>query len=329
MIDLCLDNYFKILENIKLLSNAAKRKLLIDISILINVSNNKETTELICPHCKNKYIVKNGKNKETQRYLCKTCKKSFVKSTNTPIFSSKKNLETWIKFIECLINQYSLSKISKELNIAVSTAFIWRHKILDAIREHYKCLDLSSEIQCDETFFQESFKGNHSKDGFVMPRKAHKRGGEARYRGISKEKVCVLTALDNNGGLYIAPIAMGKPSSNDLIRSIGKVIKPKSLLITDSLFSYKILSSFCKISHIAIPKGFHSLKQYNIQKINSLHSNLKRFIAVYKGVSTKYLANYLALFKFVFSKFDKNPINIKGEHPYLSTNFKGRPPIFE
>ncbi|SFU76779.1 InsA N-terminal domain-containing protein, partial [Clostridium sp. DSM 8431] len=75
---MCLDNYFKILENIKLLSNAAKRKLLIDISILINVSNNKETTELICPHCKNKYIVKNGKNKETQRYLCKTCKKSFV-----------------------------------------------------------------------------------------------------------------------------------------------------------------------------------------------------------------------------------------------------------
>ncbi|SFU81918.1 hypothetical protein SAMN04487886_11878, partial [Clostridium sp. DSM 8431] len=46
-------------------------------------------------------------------------------------------------------------------------------------------------------------------------------------------------------------------------------------------------------------------------------------------VSTKYLANYLALFKFIFSKFDENPINIKGEHPYLSTNFKGRPPIFE
>ncbi|WP_207650728.1 hypothetical protein [Clostridium sp. DSM 8431] len=57
MIDLCLENYFKILENIKLLSDVAKMKLLIDISIFINVSNNKETTELICPHCKNKYWV--------------------------------------------------------------------------------------------------------------------------------------------------------------------------------------------------------------------------------------------------------------------------------
>ena len=68
----------------------AKRKLIVDISILINISSLKKSTELICPHCGNKYIVKNGKNKSTQRYLCKSCKKSFVLSTNTPIFSSKK-----------------------------------------------------------------------------------------------------------------------------------------------------------------------------------------------------------------------------------------------
>ena len=326
---MCSDNYNEILEGIKPLSNAAKRKLIIDISILINLSSNKDNTELICPHCGNKYIVKNGKNKETQRYLCKSCRKSFVNTTNTPIFSSKKNLETWIKFVQCLLNQYSISRISKELNIAISTAFIWRHKILDAIREHYKCSSLSSKIECDETFFQESFKGNHTKDGFVMPRKAHKRGGASKYRGISKEKVCVLTALDDDRNLYIAPITMGKPSSNDLIRSIGKIVKPKSLLVTDSLFSYKILSSYSKINHIAIPSGCRSFEGYNIQKINSLHSNIKRFISVYRGVSTKYLANYLALFKFIFSKIQECPINIKGEYPYLSMNFKGRPPIFE
>ncbi|WP_175537415.1 hypothetical protein [Clostridium sp. DSM 8431] len=86
MIDLCLDNYFKILENIKLLSSAVQEKslidTLIDISILINISNNDERTELIFPYYKNKYIVKNSKNKETQRYLCKTCRKSFVNNTN-------------------------------------------------------------------------------------------------------------------------------------------------------------------------------------------------------------------------------------------------------
>ena len=74
---------------------------------------------------------------------------------------------------------------------------------------------------------------------------------------------------------------MGKPSSSDLIRSLGKILKPKSLLITDSLFSYKILSSYCKLSHVAILSEKHGFKNYNIQKVNSLRSNLKRFISKY------------------------------------------------
>ena len=322
-------NYNDVLEIIKPMSNPSKRKLIMDISKLIELSSIKEDSKLICPHCHNKYIVKNGKNKNVQRYLCKTCKKSFVSSTHTPIFSSKKDISLWFKFVECLVNQYSIAKTAKILKISISTSFSWRHKILDAIRENYKCLNLYNKVECDETFFQESFKGNHLKDGFVMPRKAHKRGGMARFRGISKEKVCVLTALDSNNSFYVAPIAMGKPSSNDLIRSVGKIINPKSILVTDSLYSYKSLSSYCKLNHIAIPKGKHSFKGFNIQKINSVHSNIKRFISVYRGVSTKYLANYLSLFKYIFDEIQEYPLFIKGEHPYINTNFKGRPPIFE
>ena len=269
-------NYDKVLDMIKNFSNSAKRKLILDISILLKLSSQKDNSNLICPHCHNKYIVKNGKNKNVQRYLCKTCRRSFVRTTNTPIFSTKKD-----------------------------------------------------KIECDETFFQESFKGNHKSDGFVMPRKAHKRGGQARFRGISKEKVCVLTALDDDKSLFIAPIAMGKTSSNDLIRSIGKAASPGSTLITDSSFAYKTLSSYCKLNHVAIPKGQHSFKNFNIQKINNLHGNIKRFISVYRGVSTKYLANYLALFKYIFCKIEESPLFIKGSHPYKNTNFKGRPPIFK
>ncbi|SFU85429.1 ISXO2-like transposase domain-containing protein, partial [Clostridium sp. DSM 8431] len=92
------------------------------------------------------------------------------------------------------------------------------------------------------------------------------------------------TALDSDNSFYIAPITMGKPSSNDLIRSVGKVINAKSTFITDSLYSYKTLSAYCKLNHIAIPKGKHSFKGFNIQRINSIHSNIKRFISVYRGV---------------------------------------------
>jgi len=50
---------------------------------------------------------------------------------------------------------------------------------------------------------------------------------------------------------------------------------------------------------------------------------------MYRGVSTKYLSNYLALYKIIYKKIDDLPLNIRGKSPYLIANFKGRPPIFK
>ena len=109
---------------------------------------------------------------------------------------------------------------------------------------------LKDKIQCDEKYFNESFKGNHKNSKFVMPRKPHKRGSSCHLRGISHQKVCVLTALDLH------------------------------------------------LNHIKIPSTKHRLNNYNIQKINSLHSKIK-----------------------------SSPLLIKGEQPFRNSNFKGRPPI--
>ncbi len=41
-------------------------------------------------------------------------------------------------------------------------------------------------------------------------------------------------------------------------------------------------------------KGCEVQGRYNLQKINNLHSRLKGLLAAFRGVSTKYLDNYLA-----------------------------------
>ena len=191
-------DYEKILEIIKKLKDSAKRKLIKDIFILL-VSKEKQNncTELVCPHCNSKYIVKNGKNKDKQRYKCKNCRKSFIPETNTPIYYSKKDISIWIQYLECLFGQNSLKACAEKCKISVSTAFFWRHRILDAIREITNKQVLKDKIQCDETYFNESFKGNHKNSKFVMPRKPHKRGNSCHLRGISHQKVCVLTAFKN------------------------------------------------------------------------------------------------------------------------------------
>ena len=45
--------------------------------------------------------------------------------------------------------------------------------------------------------------------------------------------------------------------------------------------------------HIRVPNGLARLDTYHVQNINAYHSRLKHFIARFKGVSTKYLNNYL------------------------------------
>ena len=84
---------------------------------------------------------------------------------------------------------------------------------------------------------------------------------------------------------------MGRPTSSDLIRVLQNRVKRKSILVTDSLYAYKNLASFLHLNHIKIPSTKHRLSNYNIQKINSLHSKIKRFFVAYKGLLIPFITN--------------------------------------
>lgn len=47
--------------------------------------------------------------------------------------------------------------------------------------------DAGCAVQLDETYLRESFKGNHKRGKFRLPRPAHHRGTPASKRGLSKE----------------------------------------------------------------------------------------------------------------------------------------------
>lgn len=114
-----------------------------------------------CPHCKTEKIVKNGKKNGNQRYLCRECKRTFAPTNNTILFNSKKDIEVWQKYIQCMIEKNSLHKTAKICNISVATAFTWRHKILDALQNMMNEVELDGIVEADETFLSLSFKGNH------------------------------------------------------------------------------------------------------------------------------------------------------------------------
>ena len=72
-----------------------------------------------------------------------------------------------------MMNGFTVRKSAEICGINKDTAFIWRHKILDALQNMASDVKLDGIVEADETFFAISFKGNHKKStSFVMPRKA-------------------------------------------------------------------------------------------------------------------------------------------------------------
>ncbi|QKF91590.1 IS1595 family transposase [Campylobacter sp. CCUG 57310] len=287
-----------------------------------------------CPHCNSLSFVKNGKKNNSQRYICRDCGKTFTDTNKTILFSSKKDISVWQKYIYCMIEKYSLHKTAEICDICVDTAFNWRHKILDALQKMQDEVRLDGVVEADETFTPLSFKGHHK--NFNLPRLAKHRGTRASLRGLSKEQVCVTSGINLNG-LSIAKISnLGKPKLTDLQKVLDKKIVSDSVLVTDSFRAYLKLAKDMNLSHIRIPRNHYKAGAFNIQVVNSYHSRLKSMLIYnFKGVSTKYLNNYLVYHNFVnFAKESRNDKEIilldfiqKTECISLVRSISGRPNI--
>ncbi len=117
-------------------------------------------------------------------------------------------------------------------------------------------------------------------------RNGHRKDGTQRY-------VCVPCAVNRNG-LSISKITnTGRVSTRDLHHIYDGRIKTNSTLVTDKMNSYVRFTNANGIDLVQLKTGKAKKGIYNIQHINSYHSQLKRFMRGFNGVSTKYLNNYL------------------------------------
>jgi len=144
-----------------------------------------------CPHCSSRKVVRFGRYCERQRYLCWSCKKTFTDLSKTALHYIH-NKEKFFYTLRLMLEGYSLTKTAQIVKVSIPTAFNWRHRVLDSLR-NLEDDHLSGIVEADDTFFLHSQKGNRNIGGH--PRK---RGGKSKKRGISDEQVCVLVARDRN-----------------------------------------------------------------------------------------------------------------------------------
>lgn len=244
----------------------------------------------VCPHCGSTHAVRNGKRPDgTQRFKCMDCGKRFVITTNSVVSGTRKKLSVWIAFVECMLLGLSLNESADKCGIHRNTAFAWRHKVLDALQKLAESVNLDGIVEADETFFPLSYKGNSK--GL--------KASAVKKRGLSNDQVCVPCAV-NRSGLSIAKVAnRARVKEKGLDAVLSGRIAPGSNIVTDGATAYrKFASKNGLVLHQLTGGKSASSGIYSIGHINNYHGQLKDFMKKFKGVSTKYLNNYLIWFNY-------------------------------
>ena len=104
---------------------------------------------------------------------------------------------------------------------------------------------LKGIVEADETYVLESRKGARG-----LGRKARRRGGKAKKRGLSREQVPVLMAADRSGTTVSA--VLPRVDAAALAAALDPVVAKDALLVSDGGASYPPCAAALGVNHEAL-----------------------------------------------------------------------------
>lgn len=244
-----------------------------------------------CPHCASRQIIKHGRCGGLQRFLCRHCNRTFNALTGTPLAHLHLRGK-WLGQAEALRDGLTLRQISERLHVAQSTAFRWRHRFL-ALPQTVQARALIGIAEADEAYFLRSCKGQRHGIG----RASRKRGGKAARRGLSAEQVPVLIARDRMGNT--ANFVLESVTAQEIRTTLRPVLPADTVLCTDGSTALAAAARYLGIEHhpINLSAGIRVRGAWHVQNVNAFGSRLRTWMIRFKGVATKYLANYFGWFR--------------------------------
>ena len=252
-----------------------------------------------CPYCGSSRVIKFGHRNGKQRFMCHDCKRTFMRSTNTLMANSHYNQSVWADFIRDTICGETLDHCAENYGFSHQTAFNMRHKVLMALQNLFENdpVLLSGIAELDETFVLDCYKGGSVPE--AAGRKSRKHGAKAAKRGVSNEYIAICTGVQRDGGIIAVTVNRAKPSGKELASIFQGHIAEDTLVLTDGLRSYSVLETFvnCTVVDVNHEEG---RGMFHLNTVNSLHSYIKETYNHYRGVATKYINRYNALFSIAF-----------------------------
>ncbi|WP_251210390.1 IS1595 family transposase [Acetatifactor aquisgranensis] len=273
-----------------------------DIASLLDAANCMEGKDTLaarpdCPYCSSHAVIRYGHKCRKQRFFCKSCGKTFVPTTHTIMSNSHFPAEAWREVISDTVHGNAIDYTAQKIGCSHQAVFDMRHKVLMALQQLPEISDvcLGEVSEFDETFVLDCYKGK-GMDGSI-PRGPRRHGAKAQKRGISNEYVCICTGIQRKGDAMAATVNRAKPSAKELLAIFEGHIADGTLALCDGLRSYHALPGIaeCIVKDCNDPSAEDTCF-YNLNTVNGFHSFIKQRYVFYRGVASKYINRYNALF---------------------------------
>ena len=259
----------------------------------------KNTRPAVCPCCGKSDVefIKKGFQAGKQRYQCKGCGSKFTYDTKQITAHSHQSIDAWVTVIEDTLSLRPQDETAGKIGVCHETSFNMRHKLLAFLETMTESeIVLDELVEADETYVVQSQKGTKCED-----RKPRKHGEGATKSGLSHEQYCVCVATDRNNHVCAVCVNRAKPSGDDIVHALSTHIAPNSVMLCDGATAYNKLADLLQCKKVEL-KGHDSYDRvYHLNTVNSQHSRIKEMFRQFRGVASKYLNRYLALFTTIVS----------------------------
>lgn len=265
-----------------------------------------DVPDMECPACGCGESIRYGKTRKgTQRWKCCGCGSVRChRDTGSILATTKLDDSVWMEYAVCFADRLTCDEVAERLGVCHKTAWFMRLRVLQGLFPNLPSFQVKAGTgtELDELYFRESFKGNRFDRMSFRPREPYKDTGGGR-RGISNEKICVMTAFNDAGDFFFDVSCRGALTNRVAMSVLEDRICEGSIVNTDDHRVYpKVMDELQVASHSVTSARNHG----GLQRINEIHGDVRAFLARFKGVSTRWLHLYLGWYKWI-RVYGKNP----------------------
>ena len=221
------------------------------------------------------------------RWRCHECGRTFTPMTGTIFQGHKLPVSDWCEFLLQAFSYESINGMMRGNRRSETTLPYWVAKLFLVLEGIQDDVVLSGDVQIDEKFYPVARADEElNPDG-------------SRKRGLSRNKLCVAVACDDDGRSVFVPCGRGKPSKSRVWDAYGSHIAEGSSLTHDMERAHSVLVGRLSLdSHEYNSKEISKLpdRENPLRRVNRLHFLLETFLNAHSGFDRDDLQGWLDLF---------------------------------